>query len=162
MHSPGTVKLSPTLVVLLALPLALACGAESVVKSLLKVPPTPSLSSQSTGSSPMSGDWNADTDFGHIAFTVAPDGTKVTTAVVRVQDYTCGGTFLSAEPQEIGEWPIRDGEFAGRVNLGETDETLDMTLAAAYDAASRTFSGTWEEDAHGTQCSGEWQTPPHK
>jgi hypothetical protein len=99
--SSGKVTLSPTLVVLPALPLALACGAESVPKSLLKVPPTPSLSNQSTGSSAMSGDWNADTDVGHTAFTVDPDGTKVTTAVVRVADYTCGGTFLSAEPQEV-------------------------------------------------------------
>lgn len=57
----------------------------------------------------MSGDWNADAEFGHLAFTVDPDGTKVTTAVVRVQSFTCGGTFLTTEPQELSQWPISGG-----------------------------------------------------
>jgi hypothetical protein len=110
----------------------------------------------------MSGDWNADTDFGRFSFTVDPDGTKVTTAVVHVQDFTCGGTTLSAEPQELSQWDITSGEFAGKVNLGETDEILDITFDGTYDGATKTFSDTWEEDAHGTHCSGEWQTAPHR
>ena len=155
-------KLVPMLIFFLALPLSMACGARSLISSALNLPPTPSLSDEPTGSSPMSGDWNADTDFGHFAFTVDPDGVKITTAVVKVAGFTCGGTYLSTEPQELSQWPITDGEFAGRVNLGDADEILDMTFDGTYDPASKTFSGSWEEDAHGTHCTGDWQTLPHK
>lgn len=148
-------------VIPLVLAASMACGIGSL-PSIPGLPPKPSLSDQPTGSSPMSGDWNADTDFGHFSFTVDPDGTKVTTAVVEMSGYSCGGTTLSTETQNLSQWPISDNEFSGEVNLGSSDETLYLTFDGSYDAASKTFSGSWEEDTGGESCSGEWETTPHK
>jgi hypothetical protein len=146
----------------LAVMLTTACGAQSLVPSMPGIPPTPSFSDQPTGSSPLSGDWNAKTGFGTFAFTVDPTGQNVTTAVVHVSNYTCGGTTLTTESQVLNQWPISGGEFAGRVDLGDANEILDVTFDGTYNAKAKTFSGTWEEDAHGTHCAGKWETIPHK
>lgn len=142
--------------------LSLACGTGSILKAIPGIPPTPSTSDVQTGSSPMSGDWNAQTDFGRLAFTVDPNGGKITTAVVKVNNFSCGGTLLTTETQVMNSWNIDGREFAGRVDLGESDEILYLAFDGRYDAASKTFSGTWDFDAYGTDCTGEWTTFSHK
>ncbi len=146
----------------LALPLVVACGAGGLLKAIPPIPPTPSTSNESTGSSPMSGDWNAVTDFGRFAFTVDPNGGSVTTAVIKINHFTCGGTTLTTQTQVLNSWPIEGGEFSSQVDLGESDEILYITFDGSYDAAGKTFSGSWDEDAHGAHCSGNWATFPHK
>ncbi len=142
--------------------LSLACGAGSLLKSIPGIPPTPSTSDVQTGSSPMSGDWNAQTDFGRFAFTVDSNGEKVTTAVVKVNNFSCDGTTLTTETQVLNSWSIDGREFVGRVDLGESDEILYLAFDGSYDAVRKTFSGTWEFDAHGTHCTGKWTTFAHK
>ena len=110
----------------------------------------------------MSGDWNAVTDFGRFAFTVDPNAQKVTTAVVKVNAFACGGTILSTETQVLNSWSIQNDGFSGSVNLGESDEILYISFDGTYDAATRTFSGSWDFDAHGTDCTGDWTTFPHQ
>jgi hypothetical protein len=140
--------------------LSLACGGQSLIPALPSFPPTPGTSNVPTGSSPMSGDWNASPDFGRLAFTVDPDGRNVTTAVISMKGWKCGGTILSTGLQSLSQWPISDGEFGGNVNLNGNFHT--MTIIGKYDKAKKQFVGTWEEDAHGTTCSGEWESIPRK
>jgi len=140
--------------------LSLGCATMQGIPSMLDVPPTPSMDNVPTGSSPMSGDWRADTAFGYLSFTVDPDGAKVTTAVFKVSNWTCGGTTLTTEVQSLSEWPLTDGQFAGYVNLNGSFHT--MTITGAYDAASDQFTGTWEQDAHGSHCSDIWSAIPRK
>ncbi len=144
--------------------LSLACGAQSLIPSMPTfplVPPTPSQNNVSTGGSPMSGDWNAATPFGRFAFTVDPDGKDVTTAVVKLAGYTCGGTTLTTEAQVLNQWPLDKGAFSGYVNL-KSGHILDLYLDGVYDKTHKTFTGTGEEDAYGTHCTGKWTTTPHK
>ena len=108
----------------------------------------------------MSGDWNASANFGRLAFTVDPDGKNVTTAVITVSDWTCGGTTLTTELQAITQWPISHGEFGGNANLNGNFHTL--TVIGNYDEGKKQFTGTWEEDAHGTTCSGTWEAIARK
>ena len=147
---------------IIGLVLSIACGAGSALKSIAGLPPTPSTSDVSTGSSPMSGDWNADTDFGHLAFTVDPEGQNVTTVVVKMNNFTCSGTSLTTETQDLNSWPIDNGQFSDSVNLGQGDEVLHMGIGAIYNPSSRTFSGAWDFDAYGGHCTGKWTTSPHQ
>jgi hypothetical protein len=142
---------------------SLACAAQSLIPNMPNfpsIPPTPGTSNVPTGSSPMSGDWTASTDFGQLAFTVDPDGGNVTTAVIVVTHWTCGGTTLTTQLQSLSQWPISDGQFGGNVNLNGNFHT--MTIIGAYDETNDQFIGTWEEDAHGTTCSGEWESVARK
>jgi hypothetical protein len=104
----------------------------------------------------MSGDWNVNADFGRFAFTVDPDGQNVTTAVFELTSWTCGGTTLTTNVQSLSVWPISGGQFAGYLNLNGNFHTI--TVAGTYDEANKQFTGTWEEDAHGTTCSGTWES----
>ena len=149
------------LLVLLGFPLLVACSVLSLLSSIPGSQPTPSQSNRPTGASPMSGDWNADTDFGSFAFTVAPDGTRVTTAVIKLQGFNCGGSTVSSQVQSLSSWSIEGGGFSGDVSL-ESGEEFDISFDGAYDESSKTFSGTWEEDAYGTLCDGDWVTAPHE
>ena len=151
---------------ILVLLLSIACGAQSLIPTMPAmptfppVPPSPSANNVPTGSSPMSGDWNASADFGKLAFTVDPDGKNVITAVITVSAWTCGGTTLTTELQAITQWPISDGQFGGNVNLNGNFHTL--TVIGNYDEGKKQFIGTWEEDAHGTTCSGTWEAIARK
>ncbi len=109
----------------------------------------------------MSGDWNADTEFGHIAFTVDPDGHNVTTTLIKMSSFTCGGTFLSTNTHILNSWPLSDNEFSGSINLDDS-HFLTLMINGTYDEAQKTFTGTWEEDSHGTLCSGDWTAIPRK
>ena len=140
---------------------SLACGGMPSIPGIPTFPPKPGTSNVPTGSSPMSGDWNAKTDFGHIAFTVDPDGNNVVTTVINMSNFTCGGTFMSTETQILNSWSISDGEFSGEVDLDDS-HFLTLTIDGIYDQAKKTFSGTWEEDSHGTTCSGQWEAVPRK
>jgi hypothetical protein len=140
---------------------SLACASLPSIPAIPTFPPKPGTSNVPTGPSPMSGDWNANTDFGHIAFTVDSNGNNVVTTVINISNFTCGGTFLTTETQILNSWSISDGEFSGDIDLGDND-FLSMTIDGTYDQARKTFAGTWEEDAHGTTCSGQWEAIPRK
>ena len=148
---------------LLIVILSLACSGQSIIPKIPAfpvLPPTPGTSNVPTGSSPMSGDWQVNAEFGDFAFTVDPDGKNVTTATFKLSNWTCGGTTLSTGLQSLSQWPISDGQFGGNVNLNGSFHT--MTIIGAYDEANKQFTGTWEEDAHGTTCSGEWESTARK
>jgi hypothetical protein len=150
-------------VFILAVLLSIACGGQSLIPGMPTfppIPPQPGTSNVPTGSSPLSGDWNASPDFGRLAFTVDPDGKNVTTVVIGVSNWSCGGTTLTTELQVLNPWPISDGQFAGQANLNGNFHT--MIVKGSYDSANKQFSGTWEEDAHGTICSGKWESVSRK
>ena len=109
----------------------------------------------------MSGDWNADTDFGHFAFTVDPDGRDVVTAVINMSRWTCGGTTLTTELQVLNSWSISDGEFVGEIDLDDS-QFHTLKLDGTYDETNKQFVGTWQQDAHGSICSGTWESIPRK
>ena len=153
--------LRPMIVIVPLVLSSVACGLGSALPSIPGLPPKPSMSDQPTGSSPMSGDWHADTDFGRFSFSVDPEGTQVITAVIQMSGFGCGGTLLSTETQVLNSWPIEGTDFQGDVTL-DSDNFLYMDFDATYDPESRTFSGTWVEDAHGTECSGDFKTAPHQ
>jgi Trk-type K+ transport system membrane component len=136
---------------------SLACGMTSLIPNL---PPKPGTSNVPTGSSPMSGDWTVNAEFGKFAFTVDPDGKNVTTAVFELSGWACGGTTLSTSLQSLSQWPLTDGQFAGMVNLNGNFHT--MTVVGTYDKANKQFVGTWEQNAHGSICSGNWEAIPRK
>lgn len=139
--------------------LSIACGSVSIIPEMPTfppIPPSPSTNNIQTGSSLLSGDWTASTDFGRLAFTVDPDGTVVTTAVVQVSKWTCGGTTLTTELQSLSQWSISSNEFIGDVNLNGSFHTL--RIDGTYDEVNKKFSGTWEENAHGTVCSNTWES----
>ena len=140
---------------------SLACASRPSIPAIPTFPPKPGTSNVPTGPSPMSGDWNANTNFGHIAFTVDPNGNNVVTTVINMSNFTCGGTFMTTETQILNSWSISDGEFSGDIDLGDNG-FLRMTIDGTYDQARKTFVGTWEEDAHGTTCSGQWDAIPRK
>jgi len=140
---------------------SLACGSVPSLPSIPTFPPKPGTSNVPTGSSPMSGDWNADTKFGHLAFSVDPDGNNVTTTVINMSGWRCGGTILTTEMQLLNSWSIRNGEFSGEIDLDDS-HFHTMAIGGSYDDARKTFSGTWEEDSHGTTCSGKWEAVPRK
>jgi hypothetical protein len=151
------VRLSFVLIPVLIL--SIACGSGSLIPEMPTfppIPPSPSMNNVQTGSSPLSGDWNADTEFGRIAFSVDPEGGVVTTAVIEVTNWTCGGTTLTAELQSISQWPISNGNFAGMVNLNGSFHTI--RIDGSYDEVNKKFSGTWEQNAHGTLCSNTWES----
>ncbi len=154
----------PQFVFLLALVmiLSMACSGQSIIPSIPAFPSiaTPSMNNVPTGSSPMSGDWNVNADFGRFAFTVDPDGKNITTAVFELSNWTCGGTTLSTSVQSLSQWPISNGQFAGFLNLNGNFHT--MSVEGTYDDTNKQFTGTWEEDAHGTVCSGTWEAIPRK
>ncbi len=153
----------PCLIALVILS-SLACGGQTLIPSFPTfppMPPTPSTSDVSIGSSPMSGDWNAKTKFGRLAFSVNPDGTNLTTAVVVLSNFTCGGTTLTTNVQTLGPFPLDQGQFSIQVDL-ESDEILYMNFDGTYNAKQKVFSGSWEEDAHGDHCSGTWESTPHR
>jgi hypothetical protein len=138
---------------------SLSCGGQSLLPQMPTfpaIPPSPSMNNVPTGSSPMSGDWTVDAEFGKLAFSVDPEGTVVLTAVIAVTNWTCGGTTLSTQLQSISQWPISNNEFIGDVNLNGSFHT--MRIEGSYDETHKQFSGTWEEDAHGTVCSGTWES----
>jgi hypothetical protein len=144
------------LVFMLLVLLSMGCGIQSFIPNIPTFPPKPGTSNVPTGSSPMSGDWNADTDFGHIAFTVDPDGNNVVTTVISMSGWTCGGTTISTELQILNSWSISGDEFAGQIDLDDS-HFHTLTIDGTYDDSRKTFSGTWEEDSHGTTCSGPWE-----
>ena len=139
---------------------SIACGAIAGIPTMPVIPPKPSTNSVPTGGSPMSGDWNVNAEFGKFAFTVDPDGKNVTTAVFELSGWRCGGTTLSTSLQSLSQWSISNGEFVGDVNLNGNFHTMKMV--GIYDDANKQFTGTWEEDAHGTVCSGKWESNSRK
>jgi hypothetical protein len=157
-------KISPWFVVMILISVvSLACGGQSWMPNMPtfpSIPSRPGTANVPTGSSPMSGDWQVQAEFGHFAFTVDPDGKNVTTAVFDLSDWTCGGTTLTTGLQSISLWPISDGQFGGNVNLNGNFHT--MTVIGTYNEAGKTFSGEWQEHAHGSTCSGKWQAVPRK
>ncbi len=143
---------------------SLACGASPAFPefpTFPPAPPTPSTSDVQTGSSPLSGDWNAKMDWGTFAFTVDPDGKNVTTAVVHINGLTCGGTTYSTEIQMLNSWAIDNDAFQGYVNL-KSGHIVDLYLDGNFNKAKKMFGGTWEADFYGTHCTGKWESAPHK
>ena len=138
---------------------SIACMSIPSIPSIPTFPPKPGTDNVPTGSSPMSGDWNADTEFGHLAFTVDPDGNNVVTTLIKMDSFTYGGTFLLTETQILNSWPIQDNEFYGSYALDD-GHFQTMSMSGRYDAERNTFAGTWEEDASGAICSGEWEAIP--
>ena len=157
-----TIVKSPWFVSLILLIAAsLACASMPSIPGIPTFPPKPGTSNLPTGPSPISGDWNANTDFGHLAFTVDPNGNNVVTAVIDMSGFTCGGTFLTTNVQVLNSWSISNGEFSGNVDLADQG-FVNMTIDGTYDKSKKTFSGAWQEDAHGDQCSGQWEAIPRK
>lgn len=151
---------------LLVLPVSLvfllACGPGSILGAIPGMKPTPSMNNLSTGSSPLSGDWNAAPEFGRFSFTVDPNGENIVTAVVKINNFHCGGTILTTETQVLNSWPLDNGKFSGSIDLGDTNEILFINFDGTYHSTTRTFAGTWDFDAHGTDCTGDWTSLPHK
>ena len=141
---------------------SLACASMPSLSAMPKFLAKPGTSNVPTGASPMSGDWNADTQFGHFAFTVDPNGNNAVTAVVDISSFTCGGTFLTTNPQVWDSWPISYGEFSGEIDdLGRND-LMSMRIHGTYNQSGKTFTGTWDEDADSATCSGRWEAIPRK
>jgi len=147
------------LAVLASISVSLGCGLQSIVPKMPTfppIPPTPSTDNVPTGSSPLSGDWQVNAEFGHFAFSVDPDGNNVTTATFALSNWTCGGTTLTTALQSLSQWPITNGSFGGNVNLNGNFHT--MIVEGTYDETNDRFTGTWEENAHGAVCSGYWES----
>jgi hypothetical protein len=145
--------------------LSLACATSPIISSIPTFPPsppTPGTSNVPTGSSPISGDWNAYADFGRFAFTIDPDGLKVTTAVLELSNWTCGGTTITTGIQELDTRSVTDGEFSVDFSLDSGRRFHTIAFNGTYDAAKKKFSGTWTEDNHSKICSGAWESVARK
>ena len=138
------------LIVALLASVSLACKTISTVPSIPGFPtfaPVPADFGTPTGSSPMSGDWSAPTDFGKIAFTVAPDGSIVSVMAVQMNNWTCGGDTLTTSTQVSADppWTVSNGQFSAHANLGSSStDPNDLYVDGTYNKAANKFSGTWE------------------
>lgn len=146
---------------------SLACGlGASSLFDTFTLPtsvPTPADYGTPTGSSPMSGDWSATTDFGKIAFTIDPEGKTLVDIYVHMESWTCGGSTLTTGLVSRSELaPTLDGgSFTTAANLGDAGEhNNELYVSGTYDAASNKFSGEWQQEAYGTTCTGTWETAP--
>jgi len=145
---------------------SLACGVSSLFPtpelSFPTFEPTPADFGTPTGSSPMSGDWSALTDFGRIAFRISPDGRTLVSVYVEMNDWTCGGvtvtTGILAYTDPLSS--VDDGSFSMLVNLssGANEHYNEIDVSGQYDEAANRFTGEWKQDSISAACSGTWQT----
>jgi hypothetical protein len=163
MKKSNQFQLTLFFVLMILTSLACAVGAASPfdTSSWPTLEPTPSDFGTPTGSSPMSGDWSAVTDFGRIAFTIDPEGQTLQVIDVQVHNWTCGGVTLTTGLMAKSEPPpsVTGGSFGMSINLGDAGEHNDeLYVTGMYDEANKKFSGEWEQDAYGTTCTGAWET----
>jgi hypothetical protein len=161
MNGSKYLQLVSSLVLILSV--SLACSASSLVPQLPfpTFVPTPADFGTPTGSSPMSGDWSAQTEFGKIAFRISPDGNILEAMYVETNNFTCGGYTVTTAVQTMTDPPpsVEDGGFGISVNLGDSRYSHDdIAIVGQYDEANDKFSGEWKEDAYGTICTGTWET----
>lgn len=142
----------------------MACNAETIVPINPTFPPTPADFGKPTGSSPMSGDWSAQTDFGKIAFTVDPDGVGVTVIFVELRNWTCGNVTTTTGNLAIYDPPssIDNGHFSGSVNLSDNSYIDEIDISGTYDQTNDKFFGNWKHRAYETTCTGTWETASRK
>lgn len=127
--------------------------------------PVPADAGTPTGSSPMSGDWGATTDFGKITFRINPDGTIVESLYVEMNSWTCGGVTLTTGVNTFTDPPstVENGHFVKGVSLNNAgDHYHNISFSGEYDEAANKFSGEWQEKAFDTICEGTWETASRK
>jgi len=150
----------------LIMSLSLACDASTIFNSVSSVSaPPPADIGTPTGSSPMSGDWGAPTNFGKLSFRVDPDGKMIETMYIEMHNWTCGGDTLTTQLQARTDPPadVTDDSFQMAVNLGDAGEHFnELYVLGVYDKVHNKFTGKWEQDAYGTKCTGTWQTAARK
>ncbi len=145
---------------------SLACKASDLaVPEWTPMPtpePPPAEVGTPTGSSPMSGDWGAVTDFGRITFRISPDGTQLETLYVEMNHWTCGGVTLTTGVSTYSDpLPTVDNGriFMGvSLNSNASDHYHNISVSGDYDQAANKFTGTWREKAFDTICEGTWET----
>jgi hypothetical protein len=114
-----------------------------------------------TGSSPMSGDWGAITEFGRITFRISPDGAHLETLYVEMNRWTCGGVTITTGISTYSDPlpTVDNGRFAMGLSLNTAgDHYHDISVSGDYDQDTNKFTGTWREKAFDTICEGTWQT----
>ena len=152
--------------VALVVSISLACNASDLaVPEWTPMPtpePPPAEVGKPTGSSPMSGDWGAITEFGRITFRISPDGTQLETLYVEMNHWTCGGVTLTTGVSTYSDPPptVDDGRFAMglSLNTNASDHYHNISVSGDYDQAANKFTGTWSEKAFDTICEGTWMT----
>ena len=155
-------------------PLALACllAVVSMACGLFSLPslpdfptpePPPADVGTPTGSSPLSGDWGAPTDFGRITFRVSPDGSALERLYIQMDNWTCGGVTLTTGIQAYTDPPARvtDSAFSMSVNLSSSasEHYNGIEVSGQYDQAAHKFTGEWAQDSISATCTGTWETP---
>ncbi len=145
--------------------ISLACNASDlVVPEWTPMPtpePPPAEVGTPTGSSPMSGDWGAITDFGRITFRISPDGTTLETLYIEMNKWTCGGVTLTTGVSTYTDPPsaVDNGRFVMGLSLNNAgDHYHDISVTGDYDQTANQFTGTWREEAFDTICEGTWHT----
>jgi len=149
-----------SLLLVLGLSFSMACGALSG-----EIPGMPDFSATetqdaimnaATPASPLSGDWRAAFDSGEAVFHIARDGSHINSIDLRLSGWHCGGTTMSTNMQvRSSSWTIDGKEFSATIDLNPP-HIEELTFEGTYDAASQTWSGTWDGDEYGTHCNGDW------
>ena len=123
-------------------------------------PPTPTIDPNFTPS-PLAGKWNAESNLGQLAFTIDPSGSEVTSVDLNMVNWKCGGTLLTTRLSVQSTWSVSDGQFSVDFYLGD-EQHLPLVLDGTYDPKHHSFSGTWNVDAYGTTCTGNWKAAASK
>jgi hypothetical protein len=147
----------------LVVSITLACDASTFAEGTPWPTPEPPPADVGTptGSSPMSGDWGAKTDFGKITFRISPDGTILQSLYVEMNNWTCGGVTLTTGVNAFTDPPstVEDGAFSMGVSLNNAgDHYHDISVSGEYDQSANKFIGEWREESFDTICTGTWET----
>lgn len=159
-HNHPRMMFIPAMILLVSL----ACTASDLAPEWTPMPtpePPPAEVGTPTGSSPMSGDWGAVTDFGRFTFRISPDGTQLETIYVEMDKWTCGGVTLTTGVSTYSDPPstVEDARFSEWVSLNNAgDHYHNITISGVYDEAANKFTGDWSEKAFDTICEGKWET----
>lgn len=111
---------------------------------------------------PITGEWNASTDFGNFSFIVNSSGTHITNITYNFSDWRCGsvtknGTISTGKDPG---WPISEGQFTIENSIGLPFENHTMTIDGTFNEAGNRASGTWNAVISGNTCQGNWTSTP--
>jgi hypothetical protein len=111
------------------------------------------LTACSGGEKIKTGRWEAKADFGSFAFTVNPEGTKVTYLEYEVPE--CGNYSISGNYEAAWEgFDIIDAAF----NYGPDDSGI--ALSGTFDPSGESASGEWRFSPDNCSLSGSWEAVP--
>ncbi|NJD59715.1 MAG: hypothetical protein FIA98_09990, partial [Anaerolineae bacterium] len=107
----------------------------------------------------LTGSWSATTDFGQLIFTVDEAPARITRIDYLFTNWSCGEITQTSEIVDASSWLFTGNQFTAYSTF-DRDGQLTMEINGSYDPASQKLTGTWQQAAQGSLCSGPWEALP--